>query len=70
MPLYRTILVRSYAVNIESEDEITAARLAEFFVSYADFSNSLDREKFKFEIKEIELLENNSIETSLIDIAD
>lgn len=70
MPLYRTVLVRSYAVNIESEDEKIAARLAEFFVGYADFSNSIDREKFKFEIKEIELLENNSIETSLIDIAD
>jgi len=70
MPLYRTILVRSYAVNIEAEDKEIAARLAEFFVSYADFSNSLDREKFKFEIKEIELIENNSIETSLIDSDD
>ncbi len=66
MPLYRTTLVRSYAVTIESEDEKDAAKLAEFFVGFADFSNLPDREKFKFEIKEIELLENDSIDTILI----
>ncbi len=69
MPLYRTTLVRSYAVTIESEDEKDAARLAEFFVGFADFSDVPDREKFKFEIKEIKLLENDSIETTLINNA-
>ena len=68
MPLYHTTLVRSYGVTIESEDEQSAARLAEFFVGFADLSSLQDREKFKFEIKEVELLENDSIDTSLIDV--
>ncbi len=69
MPLYRTTLIRSYAVTIESDDEKDAAKLSEFFVGFADFSNLPDREKFKFEIKQIELLENDAIDTTLINNA-
>ncbi len=67
MPLYHTVLTRSFDVIIDAEDENEAARLAEFFVGFADHSNISDREKFKFEIKSIELTENDVLETTLIE---
>jgi len=70
MPLYRTILVRSFDVIIDAKDESEASRLSEFFVGYADHSNSSDREKFKFEIKNIELVENDALEAALVEEAD
>jgi hypothetical protein len=70
MPLYRTVLVRSFDVTIEAEDENAALRLSEFFVGYADHSNSHDKEKFRFEIKNIEMTENDALETTLIEDSD
>lgn len=70
MPVYRTVLVRSFDIIIEAEDEKEASRLSEFYVGYADHSNSYDREKFKFEIKNIEMTENDALETTLLEDAD
>jgi len=70
MPLYQTILVRTFEVIIEAEDNTAASRLSEFFVGYADHSNAFERDKFKFEIKEIELTENNTLETTLMKDSD
>jgi hypothetical protein len=65
MPLYHATLVRSYTVTIESKSEKEASGLAEFFVGFADFSDIADREKFQFEIKKIELIENDTIDVTL-----
>lgn len=62
MPLYRAIIVRSYAVTIECETEEKAARLSEFFIGHSDLSTIGDREQQRFDIKSIELLENDAIE--------
>jgi hypothetical protein len=70
MPLYRTVLVRSFDVIIEAEDKNDALRLSELFVGYADHSDSQYREKFKFEIKDIEMTENDALETTLIEDSD
>jgi len=70
MPLYKTVLVRTFDVVIEAKDENEALHLAEFFVGYGDHSNSSDQEKFQFEIKHIELTENDAIEATIIEGAD
>jgi len=70
MPLYRTVVVRSFEVIIDAKDETEASRLSEFFVGYADHSNASDRDKFEFKIKNIELVENDALETTLIENSD
>ena len=66
MPLYKTVLVRSFEVIIDAKNEDDALWLAEFYVGYGDHSNISDREKFQFEIKHIELTENDTLETAMI----
>jgi len=39
-------------------------------VGYADHSNASDRDKFEFKIKNIELVENDALETTLIENSD
>jgi hypothetical protein len=70
MPVYNTTLVRSYSVSINADDEEVAARLVELFIGDEDLSNFSDREKYNFEIKKIEMLENDVIEIVLINEAD
>lgn len=67
MPKYRTVLVRTYLVEISADDEKSAARLSELYVGFKDSSNMVDRERFHFQIEEIEITENNALETSLVE---
>jgi len=67
MPTYRSILVRTYSVIINADDEESAAKLSELFVGANDCSRLQDRERLKFEIQEIDLIDNNVIETISIE---
>lgn len=67
MPVYRTTLVRAFSVVIDARDEVSAARLSEVFVGFSDDSNSIEKEKFNFEIQEIELIQNDVLETRLLE---
>ena len=51
MPKYRTILLRSYSVEINADDEESAARLSELYVGFGDHSNAVDRKRLNFQIE-------------------
>lgn len=70
MPLYKTILTRTFDVIIEATDENAALRLVEFYVGYGDHSNQHDRDQFHFEIKHIELTENEGVEANAVNETD
>lgn len=65
--MYCTTLVRAFSVVIDTHDEMSAARLSELFVGFGDDSNLIDKENFNFEIQEIELIQNDVIETRLLE---
>ena len=67
MPKYCTVLIRTYSVVINADDEKSAARLSELYVGFKDASNTVDRKKYNFQIEEIEINENNALETSLVE---
>ncbi len=67
MPTYQVNLLRSYVVEINAPNQKMAARLAEFYVGTgADESSDLDRSKFRFQIQDIEMVQNDAMEVSPI----
>ena len=66
MPLYEVSLSRTYVVKVEAKSAQDAAMLSEFFVGYKDDSTEIEREKFGFELKEIDLATNNTVTVSKV----
>ena len=62
MPVYEVSIVRSFVVKIQAESEKDASFLSEFFLSYSDGSLEHEREKRKFIIEEIEMIQNEAFE--------
>jgi len=60
MATYQVGLSRIYVVDIEARNEWEAARLAEFFLGFHDSSNESEREEYDFEIKKIDMVENEA----------
>ncbi len=67
MPKYRTILLRSYSVEINADDEESAARLSELYVGFGDHSNAVDRKRLNFQIEDIEIIDNNVLEIGIVE---
>ena len=65
MPTYRTTLVRSFSILIDADTGEDAAHLSEFFVGFNDSSSEIDRQTGRFRIREIKMLENDVVETSI-----
>jgi hypothetical protein len=63
MPLYKVTIQRSFEVEIQTDNQDKASKLAELFLGYSDESSEQDRVKNNFSIQSIEMLENNVIET-------
>lgn len=63
MPTFDVFLARTYRVRIQAADSATAERLAEEFVGpVADGSTSDDRAEQRFEIQNIETLDNSAFD--------
>ena len=67
MPEYQVSVVCSFLVKIQANSAAEAARLSEFFLTFSDGSSAEDKEKYQFEIKEIELTQNDSLEAVLLE---
>lgn len=67
MPTYTVTLVRSYLVEIKSQNKYTAKRAVEYFLDDPeDASNAKDRKERGFSIGEIEMVENDAIEVKIV----
>ena len=66
MPTFELFLNRIYKIAIQSNSAESAARLAEFFIGYGDLSTPRDRETHEFQIEEIEMIHNDTIEVSTL----
>lgn len=63
MKSFQVSLTKIYLVNINAESEEDAKRFAEFFTDdIKDISDNNDRQKYKFEIEEIECAMNEAVE--------
>lgn len=67
MPVFRTLLSRSYLVDIVAEDKESAARFTEFFVGAQDLSTPEERNSFSFAIEHIELAMNDVLEVDILE---
>lgn len=70
MPIYKTTLVRTLVVIIEANSEDEAMELSEYFVVERDGSRPFDKENYKFEIKHIEMMENEALEVEPLEKGD
>jgi len=61
MPLYEVAVSRIFIVKIEAQSKHEAAGLAPFYLGFNDSSEAVDREQFKFEFKDIDMVENELI---------
>lgn len=61
MPLFDVAVSRIFIVKIEAQSKQEAAELAPFFLGFNDSSESHERDKFKFEFKDIDMVENDVI---------
>jgi len=64
MPIFEVSLSRAFVLRVEAKSARDAAQLSEFFLEYEDSSTKLEREKYGFEFKEIEMTVNDVIEVS------
>lgn len=68
MPTYSLSLVRSFIITMQASSPQEAARLTELFIGYSDISNESERDKYQFEIQEIEMTGNDVVE--ILSVAD
>ena len=66
MPKYLCTLARTFAVTIIAESSQKAAMLAEGFVGYTDDSDEQNRKEYAYEIEELEMVANDTVEVTLI----
>ena len=67
MPVFDVSLIRSFRVSIDAGSAEQAMRLVELFVGYADAASDLERSKFRFQIHQIEMTQNDAVEVSHAD---
>ncbi|MCC6499738.1 MAG: hypothetical protein IT313_05660 [Anaerolineales bacterium] len=67
MPLFEVTLSRSFIVQIQAQNAEDAVRLTEGFVGSADSSNEEDRKEHQFELRDIELVDNDAIKVNRIE---
>lgn len=61
MPLFDVAVSRIYVVRIEAQSKQEAGELSQFFLGFNDSSNGFERDEFKFEFKDIDMVENDVI---------
>lgn len=67
MKKYEVLLMRSYMVTIQAENEDQALRYTEFYLGVCpDLSKPKDRREQKFKIKEVEMTFNEAFESKEI----
>jgi hypothetical protein len=63
MKKYKVCLVRGYVVDLFAKNEKEAKKIAEFYIGGEnDLSTKSEREKYSFEIEEIEMTTNDAID--------
>jgi len=63
MKTFEVVLVKSYIVRIKAEDERKAKEYVEFFTGdIPDISSNANRDKFNFEIEDIDCKLNETYE--------
>ncbi len=62
MPLYDVAVSRIFVVRIEANSKQEAAGLAPFYLGFKDSSEANDRELYNFEFKDIDMIENDTID--------
>jgi hypothetical protein len=64
---YQVTIACTYKVNITAKNIKDAKEMVEFFTGDTkDCSNVAERKKYKFKIREIELVENEALEVETI----
>ncbi len=67
MPTFDVYLARTYRVRMQAEDEATAERLAEEFVGTVQDNSTRDqRAEHRFQITEIETVDNHAFDAILV----
>lgn len=64
MPVFEVSLSRAFVLRVEAKSARDAAELSEFFLEYKDGSTKLDKEKYEFEFKEIDMTVNEVLGVS------
>ena len=67
MPLYEVAISRIFIIKVDAQTEQEAAQLSQFFLGFKDSSEAFDREEFKFEFKEIDMVENELIAVDTVE---
>ncbi len=60
MPVYQIGVARLYLVTVDAESQKDAENFASCFVGYRDESNQGEREEFKCNITQIEIVDNET----------
>lgn len=68
MPVYEVSIARTFIIKIQAPTAKDASRLSECFLGYADDSNEQERKEFGFEFREIEMLNNDVLEVSEVEV--
>ena len=63
MPSYEILINRAFLVVVEAETREKASTVAEYYLGYSDLSDKQERKRNNFKIIEIEMTENNAIES-------
>ncbi len=59
MPAYKVTLSRSFIVEVDADSAKAAAACAEAYVGYGDLSSEKERADLRFEIRSIDMVEND-----------
>jgi hypothetical protein len=66
MPTYEVILSRSYLVTVKARNAEAAGQFAAGYIDECDNSPIEGRKRLRFEIKEIELVDNDIIDVVVV----
>jgi hypothetical protein len=66
MPTYEVILSRSYLVTVKARSAKAAGQFAAGYIDERDDSAVEERKRLRFEIKEIEMVDNDVIDVSAL----
>ncbi|MBV6452416.1 MAG: hypothetical protein MHPDNHAH_03173 [Anaerolineales bacterium] len=67
MPLFDVAVSRKFVVRIEAQSKQEASELTPFYLNFSDSSNEFERDEFKFEFKDIDMVENEIIEVDEVE---
>ena len=66
MTTYRVTLARTFSVQIETDDPSHIAQLACLYVGYTDEATEMDKQMHGFEIRDIQLIENDVLDIQAV----